>query len=335
MADASPYTSGWKSLKKGDLIDLADKLGISVDTSNLKRLDIIGVIQKYLDENERTLTDNPIFRGLYPKRSSANRRGSAIPAQTEESDEISEPVPALAPVIRKGAGKLPPRSVSPTESGDAGKASLVHAANTPSRIPLPPSPIKLIQDISVRVRPELDAVLANATRTKDQLGIETDKILAKTKLFLSDSLNLASITVLWELLFLVATFTPIEYTPFQLGSPGSEDHYTINLPHPPVTLAFWEALFILLAKWSLPTLIIPQMTGRVVNFRDGRDIDPLTASIARLVCVLSIPWGIPEELLSVKSRILAASTALAFAIAEALNDRKDEAEVVNALVPRS
>ena len=77
------------------------------------------------------------------------------------------------------------------------------------------------------------------------------------------------------------------------------------------------------------------MTGRVVNFRDGRDIDPLTSSIARLVCVLSIPWGIPEELLSVKSRILAASTALAFAIAEALNDRKDEAEVVNALVSRS
>ena len=152
---------------------------------------------------------------------------------------------------------------------------------------------------------------------------------------------------------LLVTFTPVEYTPvmlytiswwqsadmsvlkFQLASPGSEDHYTVNIPHPPMTLAFWEALFFLLAKWSFPTLIIPQMTGRVVGFSDRRDIDPLTSSIARLVCVLSIPWGIPEEFLSIKTRVLAASTALAFAMAEALNDRKDRAEVVGTLVPRS
>jgi len=331
MSDTSPYTSGWKNLKKGDLIDLADKLGLSADTGSLKRVDIIAIIQKHLDENEGTLTDNPKFRALYPKRMSANRRGSVIRAQAEESDEASELTPALAPTIRRGAGK---RVGSPTESVDASKASLVHAASTPSRIPLPPSPIKLIQDLSVKVRPELDTVLANATRTRDQLGIEADKILAKTKLFLSDSPNLTSITILWELILLLATFTPVEYTPFQFASPVSEDHYTVNIPHPPMILAFWEALFFLLAKWSFPTLIIPQMTGRVVGFSDRRDIDPLTSSIARLVCVLSIPWGIPEEFLSIKTRVLAASTALAFAMAEALNDRKDRAEVVGTLVPR-
>ncbi|KAF8311788.1 uncharacterized protein EI90DRAFT_3138011 [Cantharellus anzutake] len=331
MSDMTPYTSGWKALKKSELIGLADKLGIPADTASLKKPEIIGSIQRFLDENEGTLSEIPKFKALYPRRVSSNRRGSLIPNQTEESSETPDPPAPVAPASRRGAGKFPPRASSSTESAEGSKA-VAHALSTPSRIPLPPSPIKLIQDFSAKVRPEIDAVVANAARAKDQLGIETSRILAKTKMFLSDSANLTSITVLWELFFLVMAFTPVEYTPFQLPPSISKVPYTVNVPHPPMTLIYWETLFILLAKWSLPTLIIPQATGKLVAFSDRRDIDPLTSSIARLVCVLSLPWVVAEELLSLNTRILAASTALAFAVAEALNDRKDRAEIASSLV---
>ncbi|KAF8332119.1 uncharacterized protein EI90DRAFT_926503 [Cantharellus anzutake] len=305
MSDMTPYTSGWKALKKSELIGLADKLGIPADTASLKKPEIIGSIQRFLDENEGTLSEIPKFKALYPRRVSSNRRGSLLPNQTEESSETPDPPAPVAPASRRGAGRFPPRASSSTESAEGSKA-VAHALSTPSRIPLPPSPIKLIQDFSAKVRPEIDAVVANAARAKDQLGVETNRILAKTKMFLSDSANLTSITVLWELFFLVMAFTPVEYTPFQL---------------PPS-----------ISKWSLPTLIIPQATGKLVAFSDRRDIDPLTSSIARLVCVLSLPWVVAEELLSLNTRILAASTALAFAVAEALNDRKDRAEIASSLV---
>ncbi len=39
MSDTSSYTSGWKALKKGDLIDLADKLGERVKGERVRARD--------------------------------------------------------------------------------------------------------------------------------------------------------------------------------------------------------------------------------------------------------------------------------------------------------
>ena len=86
-------------------------------------------------------------------------------------------------------------------------------------------------------------------------------------------------------------------------------------------------LYTLLAQWAIPTLVLPLFAGALVTFSDRKDIDPVSSGIVRLACVCSSTWGVPDELLSSKTRIIAAATSLAFATAEAIVVRQDKSSL--------
>lgn len=98
----------------------------------------------------------------------------------------------------------------------------------------------------------------------------------------------------------------------------------IRYPHPSffITSHFWVTLF----KWSLPTLVIPQFFGVLISFTPAasptRDIDPVTIGIMRVACSVASDFGLGEQVLARKWRVLSACVGAAFAFAEAIGERK-------------
>lgn len=95
----------------------------------------------------------------------------------------------------------------------------------------------------------------------------------------------------------------------------------MNYAYPPSTIFTSRDLYALIAQWSLPTLVLPIILGNLISFQNHPDVDPITAGIVRLVCAISSHWGVPEELLSSKTRVVSAATVLAFSVAEILAGR--------------
>lgn len=98
----------------------------------------------------------------------------------------------------------------------------------------------------------------------------------------------------------------------------------MNYAYPPSSVFTTKDLYTLIAQWSLPTLVLPIILGNLISFQSHADVDPITAGIVRLVCAISSQWGVPEELLSSKTRIVSAATVLAFSVAETLAGRGQE-----------
>lgn len=72
--------------------------------------------------------------------------------------------------------------------------------------------------------------------------------------------------------------------------------------------------------------MLPVIFGAVISFRGRKDVDPVSSGIVRLVSAVASQWGVPEQLLSPKTRILSAATALSFAVAEAVSQPAPLAE---------
>jgi hypothetical protein len=111
--------------------------------------------------------------------------------------------------------------------------------------------------------------------------------------------------------------------------PGSKGSIELAFTVPPVETLISRDLYLLIAQWAVPTLVLPFLAGALVTFSDRKDIDPVSSGIVRLACVCSSTWGIPPDLLSVKTRVISAATALAFATAEAIVVRSDRGLVDN------
>jgi len=99
----------------------------------------------------------------------------------------------------------------------------------------------------------------------------------------------------------------------------------IQFPYPPLNFFLEGATYVTLLQWALPTLLIPLCIGGLVSFRSDHSwntprYDPLTAAIIRTACVFAGDWGLnwTELGISPKWRILSASVATAFALAEAV-----------------
>lgn len=89
-------------------------------------------------------------------------------------------------------------------------------------------------------------------------------------------------------------------------------------------------------------MILPQLIGTLVSFRPatrgavtgdgeatevrqaGGEADPLTAAIIRVACVFAGDWGLDWSTIGItkKWRVLGSSIAAAFALAEAVGERK-------------
>ncbi|KAF9517382.1 hypothetical protein BS47DRAFT_1339674 [Hydnum rufescens UP504] len=311
MSESQSWSGALPPRKKGELLDLASQLGLEID-STLVKTEIIDVLKTHLDAHENTLIEDARFKGLYGRKGQNPHRASAVP--TVDDSEDSSPA-ATGPAITAARKRAPkPAARPPSPAGSVSRSAVSRgfppppSTTTPSKVPLPPSPVRsLINGLAERVRPEVNGVVGNVGFAKEQFSLETDKALAATKRFLSNSPNISSLTVLWELMVLVVSFIPWKSLPIVVTPPGSKGPIELAFTVPPVETLISRDLYLLIAQWAVPTL----------------DIDPVSSGIVRLACVCSSTWGVPPDLLSVKTRVISAATALAFATAEAIVARSD------------
>lgn len=100
---------------------------------------------------------------------------------------------------------------------------------------------------------------------------------------------------------------------------GSSSPFSFGLSHPPAAIFLSKELYILIAAWAVPTIILPVIFGYLISFQGPSGVDLVSSGIVRLVCAVSPPWDVPEDFLSSKTRVISAATALSFAVAEALS----------------
>lgn len=83
----------------------------------------------------------------------------------------------------------------------------------------------------------------------------------------------------------------------------------------------WKHLLL----WSLPTVLAPQVAGSLISFTTPRkDVDPLSAAIVKLALavLLDDSWFAVRGTTVSQWRIGGAATSLAFAMAEAVEERR-------------
>jgi len=150
---------------------------------------------------------------------------------------------------------------------------------------------------------------------RSDLVTDGERTLAKTRLFLSNSFNIATLTILFELAYLIYSVVPWEYyklqTPIRVAPLLIPYHPLVALNNTLITL-FW---------WAIPTLFIPHVVGTLVVFApaQGRDIDSLSVGIARIACACAGRWNVKDIYIEQKWRILGAAVSVSFALAEAVN----------------
>ena len=104
----------------------------------------------------------------------------------------------------------------------------------------------------------------------------------------------------------------------------------LPVPYPPGEYLMGSSLYLTLLIWSIPNLIIPQVVGSLISFKPDGEVqqgpDALTAAITRIACVIAGDWGLGDWRqhlgITQKWRLLGASVAGAFALAEAIGERK-------------
>ena len=97
----------------------------------------------------------------------------------------------------------------------------------------------------------------------------------------------------------------------------------VTIPYPTPSFFLSGTFWAILAKWSLPTLVIPQLCGALISFSiPPREVDPVTIGIVRVACSVASHWGIADNVLGSRWRILSASVGAAFAFAEAVGERR-------------
>jgi hypothetical protein len=80
-----------------------------------------------------------------------------------------------------------------------------------------------------------------------------------------------------------------------------------------------------IATWSIPTVIAPQIAGALISFTTPpKDIDPLSAGIVKLALavIMDDSWFAVQGRLISQWRVVGAATSLAFALAEATEERR-------------
>ena len=115
--------------------------------------------------------------------------------------------------------------------------------------------------------------------------------------------------------------------PYKLDDPIQPSSTLVaSIPYPTPSYLFSGTFWTILAKWSLPTLVIPQLCGALISFSiPPREVDPVTIGIVRIACSVASHWGIPDDVLGSRWRLLSASVGAAFAFAEALGERRKAA----------
>ncbi|PPQ98649.1 hypothetical protein CVT24_004147 [Panaeolus cyanescens] len=355
------YSGALPSKKKSELQEIALALRLS-DQGTKDELQ--SRIRKHLDRNQEELEENPTFTGLFSRKrrtgSLVPQPQAAPPPSTRfapsipttgagDSAKPSSSVRRPLDPIREGTPVKDLRDVSQflkhpfSPVQDSPESSPRQAAQqapaTPSSLPpLPPSPAKsLIEHIPNAA----SNVRAAVEHIKQQEVLQNgNELLIALRAFLSNSRNIWSLTAVFELLYVIYSAVPWSYVQVPLAP--RKDQWVVSIAYPPLSTfqasAFWLTLF----HWAIPTLIVPTVLGSLISFspvapsppptgsetpaQPVAPLDPLTASIIRLVAQIAYPYEslsarnniVGLDVLGPNGRVLSASTGLAFAFAEAI-----------------
>lgn len=145
------------------------------------------------------------------------------------------------------------------------------------------------------------------------------------------------VQVCWSFfLFDVPTDSHLVVMQIPLMSKG-QGNVQLTINYPPLLVFKTSAFWLVLLHWALPTAIIPALIGCLITFNPTlkkshlnkipvAPLDPLTASIIRLVAQIAYPYTsmasksdiVGLDVLGPNWRILDAAMGLAFAFAESI-----------------
>ncbi|KAL0577177.1 hypothetical protein V5O48_004816 [Marasmius crinis-equi] len=316
------YTGSLQSKKKSELQSLASDLRLSDDGT---REELQQRIKKHLDAKQSKLEEDARFVGLYGRR----RKGSAQPEKRSEPIAESTPVKDLREVSTFLKNPIEEEDEEEQDVEDVedsvDDAQDLSLSNLP---PLPPSAdtstviTKSMLIVNEVQKPALDVAEV------DPLIVTSNELLLKSRSFLSNSLNIWSITAVLELSYILTAIIPWQYVSLSQSS-------SLPIPLPPSLdtlgdLYFWKCTSIVVWHWFIPSLLIPAIAGTLISFSPRPQspttplpFDPLTASIVRLAAHLAYPYQPGAvcgraDVLGLQARTIAAGVGVAFAFAEVI-----------------
>ncbi|KAG8922110.1 hypothetical protein FRC02_012129 [Tulasnella sp. 418] len=338
--------------KKSELVDIAAEL--KIDTGGTKD-DLQERIKRHLAANPK-LEDDERFSGLYGKK---KRQLTKEPSpETKVVVDIPTRHSRHKPASKNDQVAVLPSTPLNRHEPPNGHPSPVAEEDEEAdaaQVPLPPSVIlsptrSVISEFLEKARAVAPETELMAQLVQDKTKVvsgEADKLLSSSRIFLSNAKNISSITVLLELLFIIYNIVPWNYYPIPLNPPYSVkptgpipseanpsavplvSTRVATIPYPPLDYVTSSAPYITLLLWSIPTLIVPQIFGTLISFRNkdlNQESDPLTAAIIRVACALAGDWNLGDWTTTLritkKWRLLSACVACAFALAEAVGERK-------------
>ncbi|KAK0478708.1 hypothetical protein IW261DRAFT_1564785 [Armillaria novae-zelandiae] len=278
----APFSGSLQPKKKADLQNIATSLGIS-DAGTKDELQLR--IKKHLDNNQDVLEGDPQYAGLYGIRS----RGGAVARKPSLQPQL--PSSRLAPPKEPTPPSPSPRKAVPmdpiVETPGRGEVSVMLKAMTPFvKAPLPPSTASI-------------STIATARRGLSTMVVQVKQAepLVKTRSWMSNAAHIWLLSALIEFVVLLGAVVPWAWAP--VGG--------TSVPYP---LLQNRVVWMAIAWWAGPTVVVPGVLGHLVSFRGRDSFDPLTAWVVRLAGVVLV-----EE---PRWRVVTASVGVAFAFAEAM-----------------
>ncbi|KDQ17114.1 hypothetical protein BOTBODRAFT_172699 [Botryobasidium botryosum FD-172 SS1] len=350
------FTGTLPNKKKADLQDISKALSIPSD--GLTREEMIKNIKTHLDDNpalQDSTQFSGLYARKSSRKPSAPPESKDVDSSGEEIMLPSSRLPLprkqslrKKPLSSRGTDAVPsvpapysnlarddvfasvekiPRTPAPAHSksyiappASAGPATADEAEEDDEEAEeeMQEGEFDFVPAVAETIAAAVEPVIAAAEMQRSELVTDGERTLAKTRQFLSNSFNIATLTVLVELFYLIYSVVPWEH--YTLQTPVRSAPFLIPY-HPLVAL---NNTLITLFWWAIPTLIVPHLVGTLVVFSpaQGRDIDPLSVGIARIACACAGRWGVQDIYLEQKWRILGAAVSVAFALAEAVSKGK-------------
>ncbi|KAG9019435.1 hypothetical protein FRB90_002258 [Tulasnella sp. 427] len=349
------YSGALQPKKKHELQALAADLGL--DNTGTKD-DVQERIKSHLASNQELAQDER-FAGLYSRKRvvRALKESSAQPPDVPSGDDVHH---AMTRRSSQRIFPSPDSKRRLTEVPEPEPESEQAVAEAPQPPSSPVRSMIQAFNKAVAAAPEAEVVKQIVEERGKQAYAEADRALINARTLLSNAKNISTITIFAELLFAIYTFVPWAYYDVPLNAPY-RTHYDgpvppvaapsgaplvstriLHVPYPPgwFLQTLWPYTTVLL--WLIPTVILPQLVGTLVSFRPatrgavkgdgeateirqaGGEADPLTAAIIRVACVFAGDWGLNWSTIGIdkKWRVLGSSVAAAFALAEAVGERK-------------